>query len=271
MAQIDGPGFAGRQRLWPAYGCSQVAQHRVRHPRLAGRFENSRDVQMRSHLYARRSVEFSDVGEEKQHQQSATTRGDVGPPGGEILLLVPASRLVRKTHIDMPTGITGILRARKPYGKASKVRAWAPTSLSDELIKSRVKHGTIHRPIERFLIVITKPDDRPCPARRIVRITRQIAPQDGAALVGKLPGKSTINSDKSILNELLYLCAAQHAGGFMFTGRHHSITLSASASNFGGISSLSAFAVLRLITSSNFAGCVTGSSVVLVPLTILPT
>src|SRR5229473_1171908 len=51
----------------------------------------------------------------------------------------------------------------------------------------------------------------------------------------------------------------------------YSITLSASASNFGGISSLSALAVLRFITSSNFADCSIGRSVVFIPLTIFPT
>src|SRR5229473_2953500 len=59
-----------------------------------------------------------------------------------------------------------------------------------------------------------------CRAIRIIRIARQIAPKDGAALVGKLPGKGTINPDKAILNELPYLRALEHARGFMFTGRH---------------------------------------------------
>jgi hypothetical protein len=51
----------------------------------------------------------------------------------------------------------------------------------------------------------------------------------------------------------------------------YSITLSASASNLGGISSPSTLAVLRLITSSNFADCSIGRSVVFVPLIIFPT
>src|SRR5262249_16366547 len=52
--------------------------------------------------------------------------------------------------------------------------------------------------------------------------------------------------------------------------RNHSITSSASASNFGEISMPSAFAALRSITNSNLVGCNTGSSAGLVPLRILP-
>src|SRR5262249_50737094 len=51
----------------------------------------------------------------------------------------------------------------------------------------------------------------------------------------------------------------------------HSITLSTSASSCGGISRPSAFAVLRLITSSNFVGCSTGKSAGLAPFNILST
>src|SRR5262245_43120902 len=50
----------------------------------------------------------------------------------------------------------------------------------------------------------------------------------------------------------------------------HSITSSASASSVGGISTPSAFAVLRLITNSNLVGCRTGRSAGLAPLRTLP-
>jgi len=50
----------------------------------------------------------------------------------------------------------------------------------------------------------------------------------------------------------------------------HSITSSASASNLSGISRPSAFAVLRLITSSNLVGCTIGRSAGLSPLRIRP-
>src|SRR5262249_24593535 len=51
----------------------------------------------------------------------------------------------------------------------------------------------------------------------------------------------------------------------------HSITSSASASNFGGTSIPSALAVLRLMTNSNLTGCITGSSAGGVPPRIRPT
>src|SRR5262249_19222961 len=50
----------------------------------------------------------------------------------------------------------------------------------------------------------------------------------------------------------------------------HSITSSARASNVGGRSIPSAFAVFRLMTSSNFVGCWTGRSAGLAPFKIRP-
>jgi hypothetical protein len=51
----------------------------------------------------------------------------------------------------------------------------------------------------------------------------------------------------------------------------YSITSSASASSFAGMSRPSTFAVLRLMTSSNFVGCSTGRSAGFAPCRILST
>ena len=51
----------------------------------------------------------------------------------------------------------------------------------------------------------------------------------------------------------------------------HSITSSARASRFGGTSSPSVLAVLRLMTNSNLVGCWTGRSAGLAPLRMRPT
>ena len=50
--------------------------------------------------------------------------------------------------------------------------------------------------------------------------------------------------------------------------RHHSITSSASASSFAGISMSSALAVLTLMTSWNLVACMTGRSAAFLPLRI---
>ena len=50
----------------------------------------------------------------------------------------------------------------------------------------------------------------------------------------------------------------------------YSITPSARASRVGGMSRSSALAVLRLMTSSNLVGCITGRSAGLIPLRIFP-
>jgi hypothetical protein len=56
-----------------------------------------------------------------------------------------------------------------------------------------------------------------------------------------------------------------------FAWRTHSITSSASARSFAGMSRRSAFAVLRLMTNSNLVGCTTGRSAGFSPLKIRPT
>jgi len=64
----------------------------------------------------------------------------------------------------------------------------------------------------------------------------------------------------------------QPHGGVGRVGRaRYSMIWSARASTDGGIVSASAFAVLALITSSNFVGCSTGRSAGLAPLRILST
>src|SRR6516165_346004 len=56
-----------------------------------------------------------------------------------------------------------------------------------------------------------------------------------------------------------------------FAWRTHSITSSATASNWSGTFRSSAFAVFRLITSSNLVACSIGNSRGLAPLRILST
>jgi hypothetical protein len=62
-------------------------------------------------------------------------------------------------------------------------------------------------------------------------------------------------------------CAAEQRHELAATD--HSITSSARALNMGGNSKSSAFAVLRLITSSNLTDCITGRSAGFSPLRIL--
>ena len=64
-------------------------------------------------------------------------------------------------------------------------------------------------------------------------------------------------------------CCPEELGALVEHG--YSISWSAWRSSVCGIVSLSAFAALRLITSSNFVGCSTGRSVGLAPLRILST
>ena len=69
------------------------------------------------------------------------------------------------------------------------------------------------------------------------------------------------------------LCGLRHVSNVPISDMapSHSITSSARASNVGDISRPSAFAVLRLITRSNFVGCSTGRSAGFAPRRILST
>ena len=131
---------------------------------------------MRSQPDSGRCILFRYIGKQKQHQQSATARGDVHPPGGEIMTLVRIAIVRGKADIDMPAGIAGVVRVREANREGPKVRPWTPAPGSDELVKSHVEHGTVHHLPEWFVTVVTEPNHGPGPARRIIRVAWQIAP-----------------------------------------------------------------------------------------------
>src|SRR5262245_3261244 len=99
--------------------------------------------------------------------------------------------------------------------------------------RSDIARGGISRP------TTDKPDDR---HRRLLRARRE----------RPCGGRATEQRDE-------------------ITSPHHSITSSASASSVGGISTPNAFAVARLMTSSNLAPTSTGRSPGFSPLRIRPT
>lgn len=75
-------------------------------------------------------------------------------------------------------------------------------------VEGRAEFGTVDRLSERRVTVPAKADDGLRPGRWVMGVARQIAPQDRAAFVGKLPREGIIYADKSILNELLKLRVA---------------------------------------------------------------
>jgi len=103
----------------------------------------------------------------------------------------------------MPAGIAGVVQVWEAHREGPEVRARTPAAASDKLVESRMQYRRIHRFPERLLPVITKPDDRPCPAFFVMRIASDIAPKHSAPLIGKLPRKGLVQSDKPVLNKLL--------------------------------------------------------------------
>ena len=66
------------------------------------------------------------------------------------------------------------------------------------------------------------------------------------------------------------IAAVSRCSRMRVEGRHYSITSSARASSFAGISRPSALAVVRLMTRSNLVGCSTGRSAGFSPLRMRP-
>jgi hypothetical protein len=118
----------------------------------------------------------------------------------------------------MPPRVTRIVRARKPHRESPKVLPWTPSRFSDELVKSRVEHGAVYRLLERPVTVLAKSDDGPRPGGGIIGLAWQVAPEDGAAFLGKLPGKGSLNFDKPVADKLIYLRVRERA--WRFIGRH---------------------------------------------------
>ena len=158
MAQVDSTGLAGRQSL-RSIG-PHLVQHEVRHASLSGRSKKPCHVEMRSHAYPRRCIQFAYIGEQEQHQQGAITRGDVHAPGGKIPLFVWIARLAGKADIDMPAASPGSSELGKRTGKVPRFGARTPTSFSDELVEGRMENRTVYGPLERLVTVVTKLDDR---------------------------------------------------------------------------------------------------------------
>jgi hypothetical protein len=98
---------------------------------------------------------------------------------------------------------------REAHREGAKTVTRTPTPFADDLIE----RGMESRRIDCFpgwlLSVPRKSNDRFGPSCRVVGITGEVPPHNLAGFVGELPGKGTINSNKTILNELLYLRAAK--------------------------------------------------------------
>jgi hypothetical protein len=173
---------------------------------------------MRSDLDPRRRIGFLHVGEQEQHQQRTSARGDVRPPIGEIVLLLPAPARAGKADIDVPAGIAGIVRMRKAHRESPEILSRTPAPAADELIKGSVQNRRVGGEPEGLVSVAAEPDHRSRPGRGIVAIAGQVAPQDGAALASEFLGKGLVDPNEAVLDELLDLRRAERAHLFAFMG-----------------------------------------------------
>ena len=136
----------------------------------------------------------------------------------KIALLVWIAIIAGKADIDMPAGIGGIIRMRKAYRKRAEIIARPPAPAAHDLIEGGMQHRRVDGEPEGLIAVPAEPYHGPRPGRGIICFAGQVAPQDGAALVGELPGKGFVDADKTVLDELLDLRGAECARLFAVTG-----------------------------------------------------
>ena len=103
----------------------------------------------------------------------------------------------------MPAGVAGIVGVWEAHRKGAEVGARMPTTAPDKLVEGRVEHRRIHRFAKRFFIVIAEPDDRPRPGFPVDGIASRVAPEDGAAFLGKLAREGVVQPDKTVLDKLV--------------------------------------------------------------------
>ena len=118
------------------------------------------------------------------------------------MLFVRIAVVTGKTLIDVPTGIAGVVWMRETYRKAPEAVARYPAPLSNKPIKSIQEHRGVHCFLKGSAAVAGQPDDGFCPRCRIMAIEGDVPPHDVAALLGKFPGKSAVDADEPIPNEL---------------------------------------------------------------------
>ena len=107
---------------------------------------------------------------------------------------------------------------RKAHREGAETIARPPAPAADELVEGGVQHRRVGGQPERLVAVTAKPDHRPRPACGIVGIAGQVAPHDDAGLLSEPPRKGLVDSNKSVLNELLDLRSAERARLFAFAG-----------------------------------------------------
>ena len=111
----------------------------------------------------------------------------------------------------MPAGVAGIIGVREAHRKTAEVRARTPATAPDKLVEGCAEQRRIHRFAKRLLSVIAEPDDRPGPGFPVAGVASRVAPEDGAALLGKPAREGVVQPDKPVLDKLVQLCVAERA------------------------------------------------------------
>ena len=145
-----------------------------------------------------RCVGLGDIGEQEQHQERATSRGDVGSPLHEVGLGLPS-----EADVDMPAAIAGVLGR----GKADRERAEAvptePASGSHERVEGGVDRRRVHRFAEGRRALLANANDGPRPGRRVALGAPGGFPQHAKSLGGNVTREGLVDAHEAVVEEAL--------------------------------------------------------------------
>lgn len=235
MAKINGSSLAGRQSFWKyVEAAGRPVDLSRRKAGLAAYGKPPGHRAMRSDPDSGRRIDPSNIGEKKQHQQRAAFRDDIDTMG---IVIAWDRILTGKALVDVPAGITRVVGMRKAYRKAPDTAAWAPAFPSDELVERRMEDRRIDGHSERSAAMTGNPNHRPRPGCWIVWITTSLAPEQSTAFLSHVSWKSSVDTNETILDELLDLVVAEGGIGMMMIVRHwisFRLTASFAEKQFGG-------------------------------------
>jgi hypothetical protein len=124
-------------------------------------------------------------------------------------LLIRIGILAGIAEVDMPTGISGIIGMGKADRETAKSIAQLPAPFADELIKGRMQYRRVDGFLERPAAIAGKPHDGLRPRAWIIRGEGNVAPHDGTGFPGQFAGKSVVDPDEAVFDELLDLRSTQ--------------------------------------------------------------
>jgi hypothetical protein len=122
-----------------------------------------------------------------------------------VVLFIGVAVVKEKAAIDVPAGVSGIVRMRETNWKSPEAITRFPSPLSNNPVEGVMKYRRVHCLLKGSASIAGQPDDGFSPCCRIMAIEGDVPPHDGAGFLSHFPRKSAVDADETIPNKLLYL------------------------------------------------------------------